>query len=106
MCCQNDDVLDLPAGAIEALAHYRRLLAERGPDWGDEQIDFARWSGFPLIAEVMAGWGGGWASAVRAAVAGPLPAGVVVVRVDARGRATVTAGPPVPVPGGGKATVH
>jgi hypothetical protein len=101
MCCQSDEVLGLPAEAIEAIARYRRLLAERGPDWGDEEIPFSRWSGFPLIAEAMAAWTTDWESAVRAVVDRPLPAGVVVVRVDGRGPATVTAGPPVPVLAGG-----
>jgi hypothetical protein len=106
MCCQNDEAFDLPADAIEALARYRRMLAERGPDWGNEEVEFSRWAGFPLIAEAMAAWRTDWASAVRTAVADPLPAGVVVVRVDPRERVTVTAGPPVSVLGNGKATVH
>ena len=38
MCCQETRMLGLPAEVIEALAHYRRLLDERGWDWGDEQI--------------------------------------------------------------------
>ena len=47
MCCQETRTLDLPAEVIEALAHYRRLLDERGWDWGDEQLPgFFRWARF------------------------------------------------------------
>jgi phage gp46-like protein len=35
MCCQETETLDLPAEVIETLAGYRRLLADRGWDWGD-----------------------------------------------------------------------
>jgi hypothetical protein len=48
MCCQDTTTLNLPPAVIEALAHYRRLLEERGWDWGDEQLpDFFRWALLP-----------------------------------------------------------
>lgn len=108
MCCQDDEVLDLPAEAIEAIAHYRHLRSVRGPDWGGDDVWFARLAGFPLINAVVAGYSSGTAETLRAVVRDPLPAGVVLVRVDAGARATVTAGPPVPVLAGGDhtATVH
>jgi len=28
------------------LAHYRRLLDERGWDWGDDQVEMFRWARF------------------------------------------------------------
>ncbi len=31
---------------IEMLAHYRRLLDERGWDWGDDQVEMFRWARF------------------------------------------------------------
>ena len=54
MCCQDDEVLDLPAEAIEAIAHYRHLRSVRGPDWGGDDVWFARLAGFPLINAVVA----------------------------------------------------
>jgi hypothetical protein len=50
MCCQDTKTLNLPAEVIDALARYRRLLDERGRDWGDEQPpDFFRWARFSLL---------------------------------------------------------
>ena len=71
MCCQDDEVLDLPAPAIEALAHYRRLLDERGWDWGGEDLpEFFRCARFSRLGDVMAAVGrtGDWAAAVREVV--------------------------------------
>ncbi|MFC5064270.1 CehA/McbA family metallohydrolase [Actinomycetospora atypica] len=71
MCCQDDEVLDLPAPAIEALAHYRRLLDERGWDWGGEDLpEFFRNARFSRLGDVMAALGrtGDWAAAVREVV--------------------------------------
>jgi hypothetical protein len=106
MCCDDDVVLDLPAEVIEALAGYRRRLAEHGPDWGGDEVPFSRWAGFPLIGAALAGWSGDWAEAVRAALVAPLPPGVVVIRVDAREGASVSCGGPVPVLESGSATLH
>jgi hypothetical protein len=106
MCCQDDDVLDLPAEAVEALAGYRRRLADHGPDWGDDRVPFSRWAGFPLIGAAIAAWSGDWAEAVRGTLVAPLPPGVVVINVDAREGVTVSCGGPVPVLEGDTATLH
>lgn len=106
MCCQDDDVLDLPAEAIEALAEYRRRLSDHGPDWGDDRVPFSRWAGFPLIGAAIADWSGDWAEAVRSTLVAPLPPGVVVINVDAREGVTVSCCGPVPVLEGGSATLH
>ena len=56
MCCQETETLGLPAEVIEALAHYRRLLDERGWDWGDEQLpDFFRWARFSMLGPLFEG---------------------------------------------------
>ena len=71
MCCDSGATFDLPPEVIEALAKYRGMLAERGWDWGDEQIDFfrlARFSQFgPVLEEFRAT--GNWTSAVRNVIA-------------------------------------
>ena len=54
MCCQDTNTLSLPAPVIETLAQYRRLLDERGWDWGDEQIDLFRWTRFTKFGAVFA----------------------------------------------------
>jgi hypothetical protein len=96
MCCETTGALSLPAEAIEALARYRRLLDERGWDWGDDRIDFWRWERFsvlgPVIDEFMAG--GDWPNAIRSVIGDRVPAGVVMVRVDPDGRARADLGPP------------
>lgn len=53
MCCEGTVRLDLPAEVIEALARYRRLLDERGWDWGDDRIDLFRWARFSQLGPVM-----------------------------------------------------
>src|SRR5438309_1296321 len=50
MCREDTNTLALPAQVIETLAQYRRLLDERGWDWGDEQIDLFRWARFTQFA--------------------------------------------------------
>jgi len=84
MCCQETKTLELPAEVIEALARYRKLLDDRGWDWGDEQIDVARWARFsqygPLNDAFMAT--GDWAKAIRSVIGTYVPSGVVVVHVD------------------------
>ena len=87
MCCQDTDALALPAQVIETLARYRRLLDERGWDWGDEQIDFFRWARFTQLGSVFAEYAvtGDWAQAIRSVIGGDVPVGVVVIRVDKGG---------------------
>src|SRR3954471_15398656 len=77
MCCDDEVVLDLPPAVIEALARYRRMRAEQGFGWGEEQIpELFRWARFarlgPVFAELSAG--GGWAGAGGGAGAPPAPA--------------------------------
>ncbi len=86
MCCQETRTLGLPAEVIEALAHYRRLLDEHGPDWG-EQIDFFRLARFSLIGPAFEAFmaTGDWATAIRSVIGGEVPVGIVVVRVDEDG---------------------
>ena len=69
---------------IEALAQYRRLLDDRGWDWGDEQFDFFRWARFTQLGSVFAEYAvtGDWAQAIRAVIGTDVPVGVVVVRID------------------------
>jgi hypothetical protein len=88
MCCQETRTLDLPAEVIEALAHYRRLLDERGWDWGDEQLPgFFRWARFSLLGPLFEAFAatGDWAQAIRSVIGDEVPAGIVVVRVDEGG---------------------
>src|ERR1700730_9005836 len=95
MCCQDTDTLALPAQVIETLARYRRLLDDRGWDWGDEQFDFFRWARFtqlgPVFAEHLVT--GDWAQAVRSVIGGDVPVGVVVIRVDDGGALRADVGP-------------
>jgi hypothetical protein len=85
MCCQETRTLDLPAQVIEALARYRRLLDERGWDWGDELLpDFFRWARFSLLGPVFEAVTetGDWAKAIRSVIGDDVPPGIVVVRID------------------------
>src|SRR3712207_3452839 len=85
MCCQETRTLNLPPEVIEALARYRRLLDERGWDWGDEQLpDFFRWARFSMLGPLFEAVAdtGDWAKAIRSVVGEDVPPGVVVVRVD------------------------
>ena len=102
MCCGETETFDLPAEVIEAIAHYRRLRAERGGDWGDERVEFSRWAGFPYVGEVFEVHArtGNLAAALREVVARDVLPGVVVIAEQG-----VTVGPlraalpgtPVPV---------
>ncbi len=95
MCCEETETLGLPARVIEALAHYRSALERRGWDWGDEQLpDFFRWDRFSLLGPVFEQFAvtGDWAKAVRSVIGEEVPAGVVVVRVDAAGGLHVDVG--------------
>ncbi len=94
MCCRETKTLGLPAEVIEALAHYRRLLDEHGPDWG-EQIDFFRLARFSLIGPAFEAFmaTGDWATAIRSVIGSEVPAGIVVVRVDEDGALRADVGP-------------
>ena len=95
MCCEDTNTLALPAPVIETLAQYRRLLDERGWDWGDEQIDLFRWARFTQFGAVFAEYAktGDWAQAIRAVIDADVPVGVVVVRVDQSGALRAQVGP-------------
>jgi len=55
MCCDDEEVLDLPPAVIEAPAHHRRRVDARGWDWGDADLpDLFRWARFSRIGDVMA----------------------------------------------------
>jgi hypothetical protein len=95
MCCDETETLGLPAEVIEALAHYRRLLDARGWDWGDDRIDFFRWVRFSLFGPIFDAFAatGDWPKAVRSVIGDQVPAGIVVVRVDADGAPRADVGP-------------
>jgi hypothetical protein len=95
MCCGVTATLDLPAEVIEALAHYRQLLEERGWDWGEDRIDLFRWLRFSQFGPVFDAFTatGDWASAVRSVIGEEVPAGIVVVRIDARRGLQADVGP-------------
>lgn len=103
MCCQETRTLNLPAEVIEALARYRRLLDERGWDWGDEQLpDFFRWARFSMLGPVFEAVAdtGDWAKAIRLVIGEDVPTGIVVVRVDEGGGLRADVGPARPaIPG-------
>src|SRR5918998_5759400 len=85
VCCQETRTLNLPPEVIEALFRYRRLLGERGWDWGEEQLpDFFRWARFSLLGPVFEAVAetGDWASAIRSVVSDEVPPGIVMVRID------------------------
>jgi hypothetical protein len=70
---------------IEAQVRYRRLLDERGWDWGDEQLpDFFRWARFSMLGPVFEAVAdtGDWTKAIRSVIGDDVPPGIVVVRVD------------------------
>jgi hypothetical protein len=99
MCCQETRMLGLPAEVIEAQAHYRRLLDQRGWDWGDEQLpDFFRWARFSLLGQVFDAFAatGDWAKAIRLVIGHDVPSGIVVVRVDEGGGLHADIGPARP----------
>jgi hypothetical protein len=95
VCCETTQTLELPAEAIEMLARYRRLLVERAADWGDDQIEFARWARFSLVGPVFAEFmaTGDWAAALRSVIGRGIAPGIVVVRVDADRRLHADVGP-------------
>jgi hypothetical protein len=102
MCCGSTEALNLPAEVIETLAHYRRLLGDRGWDWGDDQVDTFWWARFshlgPLLEEFATS--GDWAQAIRSVIARGLPTGCVAVRIDERRRLRADVGSPrIGIPG-------
>ena len=104
MCCGETETFDLPPEVIEAIAGYRRLLAEHGADWGDERVDFSRWAGFPELARVFETF----AETGRLGRCGPVGARRWRAgRGDPRRRRDgVTAGPLRPALAGTPVTVH
>jgi hypothetical protein len=98
MCCEATGTPGLPVEVVEALARYRRLLDERGWDWGDDRIELFRWERFsqlgPVLDELAAG--GDWAGAIRSVVGDDVPAGTVVVRVGGDGSLRADLGPARP----------
>jgi hypothetical protein len=99
VCCQDDDVLELPPEVLEMLARYRRMRAEQGFGWGEEALpEFFRWARFsrlgPAFEEFAAT--GDWAGAVRAAVGDEPPPGLVRVEVPGDGTLGVRTGPARP----------
>jgi hypothetical protein len=108
MCCSETETLDLPAEVIEALAHYRRLLDERGWDWGDEQLpDFFRWARFSRLGPLFEAFGdtGDWAKAIRSVVGDEVPAGIVVVAIDGAGALRIDVGPARPAIAGATVSI-
>jgi hypothetical protein len=95
MCCQTPGTLGLPAAVIEMLARYRRLLHDRGWDWGDDRIDFFRWARFSLLGPVFDAFAatGDWAKAIRSVIGPDPPAGIVVVQVGRDGGLRADVGP-------------
>jgi hypothetical protein len=99
VCCQETRTLNLPPEVIEALARYRRLLNERGWDWGEEQLpDLFRWARFSLLGPVFEAVSetGDWASAIRSVIGDRVPPGIVVVRVDGERALRAEVGPARP----------
>ena len=95
MCCEDTETLDLPAEVIEMLATYRRLLDERGWDWGDDRADMFRWARFSRLGDVFSAFAetDDWPAAVRRVIGDDVPAGIVVVSVDPHGGLTADCGP-------------
>src|SRR5829696_7859411 len=109
MCCQETKKLGLPAEVIEALTHYRRLLDERGWDWGEEQLpDFFRWARFSLLGPVFDEFvvTRDWAKAIRSVIGHDSPAGIVVVRVDEGGGLRAEAEPARPAIAGRTVAIY
>lgn len=101
-------MLDLPAAAIEALAHYRSLAATRGWDWGDENLpEFFRLARFSRLGDLTAALGetgGDWPTAIRRLAGEEPPPGLVVLDVGESGL-TVRAGAPTQVLAGRTTTL-
>jgi hypothetical protein len=98
MCCELTQELELTPAAIEALARYR-ALRQRGWDWGDDRIDMFRWMRFSAFGPVFERFAeiGDWPASVRATIGDDVPAGIVVVEIDATGDLRVRTGPARPI---------
>lgn len=96
MCCEVTGTLDLPPEVIETLAAYRRMLVERPLDWGDEQIGFFQLMRFAQYGELMDAFmsTGDVAKAIAATIRDAVPAGIVLVSIDADRTMHARAGPP------------
>jgi hypothetical protein len=109
VCCQDDEVLELPAEVLEMLARYRRMRAEQGFGWGEEALpELFRWARFsrlgPAFEEFAAT--GDWAGAVRAALGDEPPPGTVRVEVAPDGTLGVRTGRARPAIRGGVAQLE
>ena len=108
MCCQETRALNMPAEVIEALAHYRKLVDDRGWNWGDEGLpDFFRWARFSLLGPVFEAVAetGDWASAIRSVIGDEVPPGIVVVRIGKGRSLRADVGPTRPAIAGRKAAL-
>jgi hypothetical protein len=92
---------------MKTLAHYRRLLDERGWDWGHDHIDLFRWVRFSLLGPIFDAFAatGDWPNAVRSMIGHEIPAGVVVVRIDQDGRLRADVGPARPAIAGSRVRI-
>jgi hypothetical protein len=100
MCCQDDEVLELPPEVLEMLARYRGMRAEQGFGWGEEALpEFFRWARFsrlgPAFTEFAAT--GDWVGAVRAGIGEEPAPGLVRVQIAADGTLGVRTDPGRPV---------
>jgi hypothetical protein len=101
MCCDPPTAGLLPPPIAAMLEEYRARNAEHPTDWGEEFDGvgrgqaYARWLGPHLLFA-----GGDWPGTVRGSLPDPLPTGLVVATLGARG-VGLRAGPrPYVIPGG------
>jgi hypothetical protein len=83
MCCDHDQVLDLPPAAIEMLAHYRELRRQQPWAWGGEDIPPPfRWARFAKLGDLIERGtrSGDWPGALQEVIGDDVPAGIVVRR--------------------------
>ncbi|MEV6492475.1 CehA/McbA family metallohydrolase [Actinoplanes sp. NPDC051633] len=83
MCCDHDQVLDLPPAAIEMLAHYRELRRRQPWAWGGEDIPPPfRWARFAKLGDLIERGtrSGDWPGALQEVIGDDVPAGIVVRR--------------------------
>src|SRR5918995_4529580 len=110
MCCDPPAADRLPPPVAAMLAEYRAVAAERPQDWGGESEGYARaqpygrWLGNRLLAAVFSSQEVDWPATVRSCVPDPLPAGLVVARLEAGG-GILRGGPAPYVLEGGSAAV-
>jgi hypothetical protein len=99
MCCDPPALDRLPPPVAAMLAAYQALRAARPYDWGDE-VDgydraqpYSRWLGNRPLAAVFGMRLDDWPATVRACLADPPPAGMVVATMDGHGEVGLRAGP-------------